>query len=248
MNTPETTPSTLVGAVIASPEDPNRAYRILDTLGSGSFAVVYLAECTQTRRFHALKHLPKKGLSKSQLALQRAEVTFLAKLAGTPGIITLHDAFDTPDALVLVLDLADTDLFDAIAESGGLAHDEDLARDVFGQLARAVAGAHERGIHHRDIKPENALVTYGRDARDVTVQLADFGLATADDWTDEVGTGSIRYMAPECLVGSDLDKSAGVVSPYAAAPNDVWALGVVLVNILTGRNPWAAPSTDDKAF
>jgi serine/threonine protein kinase len=103
----------------------------------------------------------------------------------------------------------------------------------------AVEYCHSIGIYHRDLKPENILVTdEGR-----TVKLADFGLATADYLTSDFGCGSTFYMSPECH-----QSSPKAYSCYASAPNDVWSLGVILVNLTCGRNPWKRASFEDSTF
>jgi serine/threonine protein kinase len=94
------------------------------------------------------------------------------------------------------------------------------------------------GIYHRDLKPENVLVSNsGSD-----VLLADFGLATTDPESEDHGCGSTFYMSPECL-----DQSSRKPS-YRCAPNDIWSLGVILVNLTCGRNPWKQASVDDSTY
>ncbi|KAJ2359654.1 Serine/threonine protein kinase, partial [Coemansia sp. RSA 2607] len=87
--------------------------------------------------------------------------------------------------------------------------------------------------------PENVLVT--RDC--LNVKLIDFGLSTSETWCREIGCGSAYYMSPECQGGIN-----GNLDRYAAAPNDVWALGVILINLATGRNPWNRAHTSDPLF
>lgn len=234
-------------------------------LGSGSFAVVYLAHSANNNKRYAVKCLFKYGLTQSQLALQRKEVEILQHLRGHRNIIHLYDTIDTDDCLFLVLDLCDGDLFDAIERRGGFA--DATVREVFAQLIDALAYSHKRGVFHRDIKPENVLVLYEEDEEGeerIIVKLTDFGLATTDLWSTDFGCGSVRYMAPECL-GDDTQidnkkdniNSAGKFNSYdneeeeegyAPGPNDVWALGVMLVNMLTGQNPWVEPSMSDPLY
>ncbi|KAJ3037079.1 hypothetical protein HDV00_002083 [Rhizophlyctis rosea] len=221
-------------------------------LGSGSFAVVYQAEAVNSTRRYAVKCLFKYGLSKTQLKLQRKEAEILELIRGHRNIINLYDTIDTEDCLFLVMDLCDGDLFDAIERRGGFA--DSTVRDVFAQLSDALAHVHSRGVYHRDIKPENVLVVYediGDDEERIIVKLTDFGLATTDSWSTEFGCGSVRYMAPECLGDDDKDDNKNGEDEeegYAPGPNDVWALGVLLVNMLTGQNPWVEPSMSDPLY
>ena len=96
---------------------------------------------------------------------------------------------------------------------------------------------HSLGIAHRDIKPEN-LVCSDDGTR---VRICDFGLATSERKSDEFGCGSTFYIAPECL--GDWNPTS---THYDTQRSDIWSLGVILVNLVCGRNPWrmAAPSDD----
>ncbi|EDN02255.1 Ran1-like serine/threonine protein kinase, negative regulator of sexual conjugation and meiosis, nitrosative stress-induced transcript [Histoplasma capsulatum] len=118
----------------------------------------------------------------------------------------------------------------------GFVGNDFLAKRAFLQILDAVQYCHSIGIYHRDLKPENILVT----DHGMTVKLADFGLATTDYYTSDFGCGSTFYMSPECQQSTP--------RPYASAPNDVWSLGVILVNLSCGRNPWKRASTEDSTF
>jgi serine/threonine protein kinase len=141
------------------------------------------------------------------------------------------------DCTFVVLEFCpEGDLFSHITEKGHYG-DDHLAKHTFLQILDAVQYCHSMGIYHRDLKPENVLVTnQGR-----TVKLADFGLATTDYYSGDHGCGSTFYMSPEC--GQNRPYSR-----YATAPNDVWSLGVMLVNLTCGRNPWKKASPEDSTF
>jgi len=118
--------------------------------------------------------------------------------------------------------------------------DEETTRFYTGEVVLALQYLHEKlDIIYRDLKPENILVT----DQGMTVKLADFGLATADHLTSDFGCGSTFYMSPECQTSSPKAYSC-----YASAPNDVWSLGVILVNLTCGRNPWKRASFEDTTF
>ena len=79
-------------------------------------------------------------------------------------------------------------------------------------------------------------------------KLADFGLATFDKYTDEFGVGSDRYMAPECLDSDDEKQDSAFIDCYSSPAADVWALGVLLLNMIFGRSPWHIASLTDSIF
>ncbi|KAG9096222.1 hypothetical protein FRC06_008895 [Ceratobasidium sp. 370] len=133
------------------------------------------------------------------------------------------------------------DLFTLIAERHRYIGHDALVTDVFLQLVDAVAWCHDRGVKHRDLKPENVLC----DQDGQRVVISDFGLATTDRWSRDFGCGSSYYMSPECY-GDPLAPAS--MPNYDTLANDVWTLGVVLVNLATGRNPWEAASPLDPTF
>jgi serine/threonine protein kinase len=110
-------------------------------------------------------------------------------------------------------------------------------RDFMLELVRAVEYLHANGVYHRDIKPENIFLT-----SDASMKLGDFGLATTDTWSTEFAVGSDRYMAPEQYDASVYGYG------YSPAACDIWAIGIVLLNVLFQRNPFATPSQKDVLF
>ena len=217
--------------------------RLVADLGSGSFAQVYRAELTDSSsnpRQFAVKVLYKPGLSQTQLKTQQNEVRFLKALADHPNVCKLLKSIETETQLFLIMELCDTDLFDLIVPPNttkgtrqGLP--EPTVLSIFGQLASVLAYSHSKGIYHRDLKPENILLLRSS----MSVKLADFGLATHAKISKEFGCGSVRYMSPECLDSK--------LSPEGYSPemNDVWSLGIILINLLTGKNPWVEPRSTD---
>ncbi|KAG9582548.1 Pkinase-domain-containing protein, partial [Aureobasidium melanogenum] len=131
------------------------------------------------------------------------------------------------------------DLFSRITEQGFYIGQDALAKNAFLQILEAVEFCHSVGIYHRDLKPENILVS----SDGITLKLADFGLATQDYYTSDFGCGSTFYMSPECQQSNSRPNAC-----YASAPNDIWSLGVILVNLTCGRNPWKRASMDDSTF
>jgi serine/threonine protein kinase len=206
-------------------------------IGEGSFATVFLAT-DENNNNYAVKCLFKQGLTHRELRAQLAEAKLLARLSH-PNIVSLIKTVDDEDAVYLIQEYCQTDLFDSILRTKG--YDETLTKQLFAQVCDAVAYIHSKSVYHRDIKPENILL------KDGVVKLADFGLATTDELCDDFQVGSNRYMSPEVYTAEQSETSPFKL-PYSAAANDVWALGIVLINMLTGRNPWSKPTLTDKRF
>ncbi|WFC97897.1 Serine/threonine protein kinase [Malassezia yamatoensis] len=112
-------------------------------------------------------------------------------------------------------------------------------KHVFNQILDAVEHCHSLGIYHRDLKPDNILCSTDGNK----VYLGDFGLATGDRWSKDYGCGSSFYMGPECQ--GELNSRP---TPYNTAANDVWSLGVILINLICMRNPWKKATVKDEIF
>ncbi|RKP00377.1 hypothetical protein CXG81DRAFT_6124, partial [Caulochytrium protostelioides] len=228
--------------------------RLTKMLGSGAFAVVYLAEETAApHRKLAVKCLPKPTVSATEAAallqFQRREAVLLQRLCPQPNITHLYRTLTTRDAMFLILEWCDADLFDVIVKGDTplLYAPDHAARTVFLQLIDAVLHCHKHGIFHRDLKPENVLLDDlpSLPPVRVAVKLSDFGLATQAKRCKDFGCGSRHYMAPEALADGAAATAGGHYHPAAA---DVWSLGVILINILTGKNLWLSPDPSDPHF
>ncbi|GAB1318713.1 Serine/threonine protein kinase [Madurella fahalii] len=213
-------------------------------VGTGAYGVVYSAVDTKTHIRYAVKCLSKFNpdgtpLDRRQVAFQTREIR-LHYLASThPNVVSILKIIDYPDSIYVVLEYCpEGDLFYNITECGRYVGNDELAKKVFLQILDAVEHCHSLGIYHRDLKPENILVS----DQGETVKLADFGLATSRDRSDDYGCGSTFYMSPECLDHSSRRPF------YYCAPNDVWSLGVILVNLTCGRNPWKQASFEDSTY
>ncbi|OUM63489.1 hypothetical protein PIROE2DRAFT_43349, partial [Piromyces sp. E2] len=206
--------------------------KILSVIGYGSFAVVYKAEDIDGNLF-AVKCIVKKGLNSFQLDLQYREAELLQSLEDHPNIINLYQVIDTEENLFFVLDLCECDLFEAIVHNHGF--DNEYTKEVFEILIDTVQYLHKKRIYHRDLKPENILITVDGD-----IKIADFGLACSDTWSKDFDCGTLRYEPPECVDPS----SKG----YCPEKSDIWALGVILVNLRYERNPWAYASPEDNIY
>jgi serine/threonine protein kinase len=209
-------------------------------LGVGAYGVVYTAVDIHTNIPYAVKALNKTGLEPRQRKFQQREIRLHHLASQHPNVVSLVRILDCSDCTFVVIEFCpEGDLFTNITERGHFLGNEPLAKHVFLQILDAVEYCHSLGVYHRDLKPENILVTDNGQ----TVKLADFGLATSDAMTCDFGCGSTFYMSPECQQPCPRPYAC-----YASAPNDVWSLGVILVNLSCGRNPWKKASLDDSTF
>ncbi|KAJ2776075.1 Serine/threonine protein kinase [Coemansia javaensis] len=247
---PDQAPGSMVGRSI---DGGNLQFTRL--IGVGTYGEVYHAVDRRSGDSYAVKVLPRKPSHTRAPACSRAvnepfidarllsrEVALCSRIPRHSNIIGLVRMLHTQDQLFMVMEhCSGGDLYENISKNPyfRLAGNDALVRRLFLQLVSAIAHCHRHGVYHRDIKPENVLVS--RDG--LNVKLIDFGLATSDPWCREIGCGSAYYMSPECQGGI-----ATPVDRYAAAPNDVWALGVILINLTTGRNPWNRAHITDPLF
>jgi serine/threonine protein kinase len=201
-------------------------YKILEKLGQGGMGVVYKAQDLKLDRFVALKFLPPH-LSEDEDAKQRfIQEAKAASALDHNNIGTIYEVDETPDG----------QLFIAMAFYEGASLKQQVARgklqvekaiDFAMQIAQGLAKAHEQGITHRDIKPANVMLT-----KDGVVKIVDFGLAKLANTARLTKTGATvgtpAYMSPEQARCLEVDHRS-----------DIWALGVVLYEMLTGHLPFS---------
>ncbi|KAI4196027.1 MAG: hypothetical protein LQ346_003324 [Caloplaca aetnensis] len=203
-------------------------YRILQQLGKGHFATVYLCvERTSGMQFAVKRFEKRPGDSQSKTDGLQQEIGVL-KAISHPNVLCLQETYDEDDGVYLVLELApEGELFNTIVMKQKLSEEE--SRNVFIQLFQGIKYLHERNIVHRDIKPENILLA----DKKLSVKLADFGLAKIigeESFTTTL-CGTPSYVAPEILENSRHRKYTRAV--------DVWSLGVVLYICLCGFPPFS---------
>ena len=217
----------------------NERYRLLALLGTGSSARVYLAHDVQIARQVAVKVL-HASLAEDPEFLRRfrIEAEALGQLTH-PNIVTVHDFNDGANALgeppYLVTNYLEGGSLRNLLDQGYRLTPSQAARLGL-DAARGLAFAHARGYVHRDIKPANLLFT-----DDQRAHVADFGLARAKaeaarTEADSAPVGTMRYLAPEQVVGNATDKS------------DVFALALVLVESVTGVVPFSRDNWQSTAF
>src|SRR5579872_304179 len=202
-------------------------YRILELLGAGGMGVVYKAFDTKLNRMVALKFLPPELAHDDLLKRQLREEAQSASALDHPNIVVIHDIDETPAG----------DLFIAMAFHEVVTLREKIkaglplkeALQIAHQVASGLARAHEHGILHRDIKPTNIVV-----AKNGVARIIDFGLAKSCDvaaTADGSTRGTPLYMSPEQTAGNTIDQRT-----------DLWSLGAVLYEMLTGTPPFRGDS------
>jgi len=209
-------------------------YRILDLLGVGTFAAVYLAEHIPTLAPVAIKTLFKVGLHSDQLAIQYEEVALHRSISSLKHVVTLHKTLEDEDCLYLVLDYCSDDLYNFIQEESPEISDSEV-KSIFLQAIGAVINLHKHGVYHRDLKPENLLLD-----QEFQVKVADFGLSTRSEFCSEVACGTRSYLPPETFNVA--------LDGYHPGPADVWALGVILVNLRFQCKLWDSADPDEDSF
>ncbi len=200
-------------------------YRILEKIGGGGMGVVYKAEDTKLKRMVALKFLPQ-DLTRKEHAKQRfIREAQNASSLDHPNICNIHEIDETDDGqLFISMTYYEGETLQKKIERGPLHIEQAIAITI--QVAQGLFKAHSKKIIHRDIKPGNIFIT-----EEGHVKILDFGLAKLTGTTkitkEGATTGTIAYMSPEQARGKDVDEKS-----------DIWSLGVVLYEMLTGTVPF----------
>ena len=217
-------------------------YEILSLIGSGGMGEVYLAYDQKLNRKIALKLLPSDFTSNQErLRLFQREARAASAL-NHPNIITIHEVGEGDNRHFIAAEFVEGQTLRQKLANGPLKMREAL--DIAFQMAMALTAAHDAKIIHRDVKPENIIVR-----RDRIVKVVDFGLAKLTETTaPPLGStaatktlaktdpgrvmGTVTYMSPEQAQGVEVD-----------ARTDLWSLGVVLFEMITGRAPFTGETT-----
>ena len=199
-------------------------YRILEKLGEGGMGVVYKAEDTKLRRAVALKFVSPQMLGAPETKARFLHEAQTAASLSHPNVCTVYEIDEVDGQVFLAMEFVEGRTLDHKIASGPLKLAEALV--IAAQVAEALQAAHTAGVVHRDVKPGNImLLPTGR------VKILDFGLAMTRQQTrlTRPGTtlGTIAYMSPEQASGEPADHQS-----------DIWALGVILYEMVTGQLPF----------
>ena len=211
----------LIGRMLA-----NR-YEILEKIGNGGMATVYKAKCHVLNRFVAVKVLKEEFITDIEFIKRfKSEAQTAASLTH-PNIVSIYDVGNEGDVYYIVMELIQgKTLKEIIVEDGKLSWKWSV--NIAIQIASALETAHKNNLIHRDIKPHNIIIT-----EDGMAKVTDFGIAKAvsNSTITAFGTtiGSVHYFSPEHARGGNTD-----------AKSDIYSLGVVMYEMLTGRVPFDA--------
>jgi eukaryotic-like serine/threonine-protein kinase len=213
-------PGAAVGEIIG------KNYEILGLAGAGGMGVVYRARDLRLQRVVALKFLPSEVIASERDKQRFLNEARTASALDHPNIGVIHGVEETADgrSFIVMAFYEGESLEQRIRRVGILPPAE--AVDIATQMACGLAEAHAHGIIHRDIKPSNVMITPNGVAK-----IVDFGLARITEQTITGGSigpiGTVDYMSPEQALGETIDQRT-----------DLWSLGVVLVEMVTGQNPF----------
>jgi tetratricopeptide (TPR) repeat protein len=206
-------------------------YEILRLLGRGGMGAVYLTRDRELGREVALKLIAPHLLAEPGFLDRFRREVQLSSIVTHPNVLRVYDLGEADGVKFLTMQLVEGRGLEEVLAGGRLPLDRALA--LFRQICEGLAAAHDRGVLHRDLKPQNVLV----DAAD-QAYLTDFGLATSDAVASMTQTGAVlgtpHYMSPEQVKGEHVD-----------ARSDIFSLGVVLYELLTGVRPYAGDSAFD---
>ena len=205
-------------------------YELIESLGTGGMARVWKARDTVLGRLVAVKRLLPHSAAEPRLPERFRREAQAAGSLSHPGIVTVYDTGEDEDGPFIVMEFVEGEtLRTRLTRTGPF--DLASASSIVAQIAAALDYAHEQGVIHRDVKPSNLILQ-----ADGKVKLADFGIARSANDTatiTEPGSlvGTLAYLAPEVIEGGS-----------ATPRSDIYSLGAVTYEILTGRAPFEADS------
>ncbi|QIB26253.1 Stk1 family PASTA domain-containing Ser/Thr kinase [Caloranaerobacter azorensis] len=204
-------------------------YEIVEKIGGGGMALVYKAKCKLLNRYVAIKVLRTEFINNEEFINKFRRESQAAASLSHPNIVNIYDVGVEGDIYYIVMEyVKGKTLKELIREKGRLSYEETI--DIAIQIARALSHAHKNHIVHRDIKPHNILVS-----DDGRIKVTDFGIAKAATTSTVTNTsnviGSVHYFSPEQARGG-----------YTNEKSDIYSLGIVMYEMVTGRVPFEGDS------
>ena len=203
-------------------------YEILEVLGVGGMAVVYKARCHRLNRLVAVKILKDDYLEDAEFRRRFHSESQAVAMLSHSNIVSVYDVSTTADADYIVMELIDGITLKQYMEKKGVLNWKETLHFAI-QIAKALEHAHSRGIVHRDIKPHNVMVL-----KNGSVKVTDFGIArvmSEGNTLTKEALGSVHYISPEQAKGGRVDNRS-----------DIYSLGVVLYEMMSGRPPYDGES------
>ncbi len=232
--------------------DHGRLY-LEELIGSGGFGAVYRGWDITSSSHYAVKVMLTPAFGSSEEKLLSAEIELHERVTKHKNIVTFHKCIvDGPFTFILLDLCSGDDLYSRIQQHQYKFNDK-LIRSTMIQVIDALQFCHDKDVYHRDLKPENILTS--SDGR--RVFLADFGLSTSDDVSDQLRVGTLDYMSPGmCLVSlivfvlifAECVRSDSYSPFYLPKYNDIWSMGIILFNLVTGAYPWDFAQSTDPLF
>ncbi len=209
-------------------------YEISEIIGTGGMAVVYRATDNRLNRSVAVKILRDELALDDEFRRRFQTEAHAVAMLSHPNIVSVYDVSHTEGVEYIVMELIEgVTLMQYMQKKGALGWKEALHFSV--QITKALEHAHAKGIVHRDIKPQNIMIL-----RDGTIKVADFGIAaleSAQEQRSDQTVGSVHYIAPEQARGETPDTRS-----------DIYSLGVVMYEMLTGRMPYDGDTAEQIAL
>lgn len=203
-------------------------YEILELIGSGGMANVYKALCHRLNRYDAIKIMRDDTAANEEFKKHFRDESKAVAMLSHPNIVSVYDVSHNDGIEYIVMELVDgITLKDYMRANGPLKPAQVLDFSI--QISRALAHAHSKGIIHRDIKPQNVMLL-----DDGLIKVGDFGIAALEseiEETSDVTIGSVHYIAPEQARGLAAD-----------ARSDIYSLGIVMYEMMTGQLPYNGSS------
>lgn len=213
-------------------------YEILSLLGKGGMGEVYLAQDSRLNRKVALKILPKQLIADTKRTQRFIREAQAASALNHPNIVTIHEIGQADEIQFIVTEFIEGKTLREVMKTETLSIEEIIR--IIAQIASGIESAHNAGFIHRDIKPENIMLR-----ADGLIKILDFGLAKLSNpqtltELESIHTqkgvimGTAAYMSPEQARGKEVD-----------GRTDIWSLGVVLYEMLSGNQPFRGETSSD---